>query len=245
MANTIQTLARGLALALEPFAEAMAASDDDIRLLIEELGYTLPETVPPSLSAMRDVSETLLDSIAEVEDKRLALEFEGGDDAEQALLTAMGQLLLDVGLVARRIETLRTTLAAELPAGYLAVTGIAQDLPTRLYDYLVIRGLAERASLLTHLLQLAGVFEVVELEEDPAKHQPAFALHRIRWERIPRFLEDPSALFGEVYGWGTPDLNVDRLGGGRNKRAALADIRQPVRSRFDRPDAPAGVVGEE
>ncbi|MCI0388366.1 MAG: hypothetical protein MOB07_06325 [Acidobacteria bacterium] len=211
MANTIQTLARSLALALEPFAKVMAASDDDIRLLVEELGYTLPATVPPSLSAMRDVSETLLDSITEVEDKRLALEFEVEDGAEQALLTAMAQLLLDVGLVVGRIQALRTTLAAELPADYLTATGIAEDMPTRLYDYLVIRGLAERASLLTHLLQLAGIFEVVELEADPARRQPPFVLHRIRWERIPRFLEDPPALFGEVYGWGTPDLNVERL----------------------------------
>ena len=211
MANTIQTLARGLALALKPFAEVMAASDDDIRLLVEELGYTLPAAVPPSLRAMRDVSETLLDSVTDVEDKRLDLEFGGEDGAEQALLTAMAQLLLDVGLVVKRIEALHTTLTAELPAEYLAATGIAQSLPTRLYDYLVIRGLAQEASLLTNLLLLAGVFEAIELEADPAKHQPAFALHRIRWERIPRFLEDPSALAAEVYGWGAPDLNVDRL----------------------------------
>ena len=41
------------------------------------------------------------------------------------------------------------------------------------------------------------------------------------------------------------DLNVDWLGSAGNKRAALADIGQPVRSRFHRPDTPAGVVGEE
>ena len=209
MADTIQSLARGLAMVLQPFAEALASSSDDVVDLVAELGYTLPGAAPPSLMALQGTAESLLASVMAVEERALAVE--DGDATESDLLLAVGELVLDVGLLVDGVRGLPGALAGELGAPYVAATQIDRDFTTRLYDYLLIRGLGDRLGLLADALYLAGVVELTALAADPARHQPDFVLHRMRWERLPALLSDPGAVLAEVYGWGTPDLAVERL----------------------------------
>jgi hypothetical protein len=46
---------------------------------------------------------------------------------------------------------------------------------------------------------------------DPARFQPAHLRRTVRWDRLGQLLSDPVATFGDVYGWGSPELNAERL----------------------------------
>ena len=119
MADTIQSLARGLAMVLQPFAEALASSSDDVVDLVAELGYTLPGAAPPSLMALQGTAESLLASVMAVEERALAVE--DGDATESDLLLAVGELVLDVGLLVDGVRGLPGAPAgaagAPLPGG--------------------------------------------------------------------------------------------------------------------------------
>jgi hypothetical protein len=208
MTDALSNLARSLAAALRPLASALDAADDTTEDLALQLGYELP-SVPPSLAGLKDAGERLIDSLDAVDDAAIALADETGD--EDALLTAAGLLLLDVGLTFGRIEDLHNTLGGELPAPFVAATNIAQDFPTRLYEFLVHSALESQAPLATHILAFFGIVEAIPQPEDATKFQPEFVLRRLRIERLATLLQDPAGLFREVYGWGTPTLDAQRL----------------------------------
>jgi len=208
MADSLQRIALALARALRPFAQVLDAADDDVAALVADTGYILP-SVPPSLSGLKSAAEPLLGSLDSVETELMNLQ--EGEGSEEDVLQAVALLLVDMLLVTLRLRQLKSGLATELPAAYVAATSIDQDFPTRLAELLSIRAMEQRVPLLTHSLELLGIVEMLPQAADPARHQPEFVLHDIRWERIPKFFQGPPELLREVYGWGTPNLDVTRL----------------------------------
>jgi hypothetical protein len=208
MADAIATLAQGLAGALRPLASALEAADDTMPQLAAELGYELP-SVPPSLATLKDSGDRLTGSLDDLNNAAIALAEETG--SQDDVLSAAGMLLLDVGLTLGNIEELRNKLGTELPATFVAATNIAQDFPTRLYEFLVHTALTSQLPLTAHILNFFGIIEALPQDADPAKFQPEFTLRRLRFDRIAQLLQDPAGLFRDVYGWGTPKLDVKRL----------------------------------
>jgi hypothetical protein len=209
MADVLSSIAQSLAGTLRPLASALDAADDTMDEFALQLGYELP-SVPPSLAALKDSGERLTASLDALNDAAVALSEDPAGD-ETAVMTAAALLLLDVGLTFDGIERLRTTLGGELPAPFVAATNIAQDFPARLYEFLFYTALESQAPLPAHILALFGIIEAVPHAADPAKFQPEFVLRRLRIERIPQLLQDPAGLFRDVYGWGTPSLDAERL----------------------------------
>jgi hypothetical protein len=230
MADALSLIAQALAAALRPLASALEAADDSMEELANDLGYELP-SIPPSLAALKDSGDRLIDSLDDLDTAAIALANEEGD--EDAVLAAAGLLLLDVGLTFGRIEELRNTLGGELPAPFVAATNIAQEFPTRLYEYLIHSALESQAPLAAHILAFFGIIEALPQEADAAKFQPEFVLRRIRFERITQLLEDPAELFRDVYGWGTPQLDVGRLFGAL--RDLSFDLPYPARIEYPSP----------
>jgi hypothetical protein len=208
MADAISTLSRALGATLRPLASALEAADDTMEELSRELGYELP-SVPPSLAQLKDVGDRLTASLDDLNAAAIALDEETG--SEDDVLAAAGLLLLDVGLTFGRIEQLRNTLGTELPAAFVAATNIVQDFPTRLYEFLIHSALHSQVPLAAHVLTLFGILEALPQEADETQFQPDFVLRRIRIDRIPQLLQDPAELFRDVYGWGTPKIDVTRL----------------------------------
>ena len=58
---------------------------------------------------------------------------------------------------------------------------------------------------------LLGWFELQRLEADPAKFQVKHIRHIVHWDRVPKLFTDPTGLFREIYGWGTPTFDPDTL----------------------------------
>ena len=208
MADALSNVARSLGAALRPLASALDAADDSVEDLARDLGYDLP-SVPASLAGLKDAGERLIDSLDAVDAAAIALAEETGDETDLAV--AAGLLLLDVGLVFGRIESLRNSLGGELPPAFVTATNIAQDFPTRLYEFLVHSALEHKAPLAAHILAFFGIIETIPQDADETKFQPEFVLRRLRLERLGTLLQDPADLFREVYGWGTPALDSQRL----------------------------------
>jgi hypothetical protein len=208
MENTLEKIAQALAGALLPVAEVFDQADDNILGFVEELGYILP-SLPPSLKGLQGTGQNLVESLIELRDLRLDTELDSSAEGELAL--AFARILLQVTDFAVKVSELKSRLGAELPAPFVSDTNIANDFETRLYDYAFWHALDHHAPVARQVLSLIGVLESTHFDEDLAVHRPEYEQKKIRWDRIPLLLSDPGAIFADVYGWGTPDLDTEKL----------------------------------
>jgi hypothetical protein len=203
--GTFEQIAAVLARALRPMTFALA-TDDGIKNFVELLGWTLP-SVPPSLVDVRDSLVQLHASLADLgtaqgKDER-------GDDS--ANVEEAGETLLaDLALTIADLYQLPDKLRTELPAPFVAATHIDEELADRALDWLLSNDMAQTSAVFYRVLRVAGIVEVTDEPEDPAHFQLAFERHRIRWNRFAQIV-DPASLARDVYGWGTPTLDTDRL----------------------------------
>lgn len=106
-----------------------------------------------------------------------------------------------------------------------SVFGALRQLPTQLaalnlqgffgdaFDYLLVEYLYFRFPLLFRVLVLLGVLEIDHLrpgQDDDARQVP-YDRYTLRWERLSRWIEDPSAVAEDVYGWGTAAFDFHSL----------------------------------
>ncbi|MDN3358542.1 kelch repeat-containing protein [Actinomadura sp. DC4] len=94
---------------------------------------------------------------------------------------------------------------------YLARTHIAAEFFRRLLDFVVMQAIARFAPPIFALGQLAGIFLGEPHPADPVNFQAAHLRHVVRWDRLGTLLQDPAALFRDVYGWGTPAFEPTAL----------------------------------
>ena len=209
MATTLQQAASALARALRPLAYALEGASGDVAVLLARLGWELP-TVPVFLQGLGEASAGLSGSLGVLE---LALEdaAEAGGDPTEAVAEALAQLAIDVATLATALGDLPAQLRAELPANVIAATGIDAQFEDRLWQTLVDEQIEHAQPLLAAALQLLGLREVTDEDADPGRFQPEFARRSIRLDRLGPLLNDPTGLIRDLYGWGTPTLNTDRL----------------------------------
>ena len=131
--GTFELLVERLARALSPLAFAMQ-SEDDIRNVIAQLGWTLP-TVPPSLSGLGEGLVQLNTSLAELTVALRSAELADSDSSD--VDTALESLALDLALIVAQLHELPGHLAAELPADYIAATHIDEEIEGRIFDWLL------------------------------------------------------------------------------------------------------------
>jgi hypothetical protein len=214
--NTLEQIARLLGTVLLPFAEVFDRADDDIAGFAEKLGYVLP-SLPPSLKNLQAASQELVVSLTTLNQRTVTLEEEEDEDTEteseqdSELLSAIGEVIIRVSALLNSISNLKSSPAAELPPAFVATTNIANDFETRLLDWVIWNAIEDQAPLTRQILTLLGILESSEFAEDTVQFRPEFELKRVRWERVPAYLDDPGAVFRDVYGWGTPDLDFDKL----------------------------------
>lgn len=125
-----------------------------------------------------------------------------------ALNTAVGTLALSTDGVSISAENLKImnllratvqavdALHAQLQVAAGAVPNIG-EMPRRLTDFLILDYLSSASADAHEVLHLLGL---IEHEEAPAPGQPR---RLINWSRFSEFLNEPSRIFNDVYGWGT------------------------------------------
>jgi hypothetical protein len=206
--STLDTAAEFLARTLVASAKALAGSDDLLTEYVEELGWTLP-SIPPALRALQSSSTGLVQSLAKLAAVRRRSD--EGSATDQDIAEAAGGLLLDLGLYASAVRDLPAGLRTQLPAPFIAATGIDRQFIDRLWNDSIERQVEREFPDLVLAGRLLGLIEADPQPADPAHFQPAFTRRRIRWDRIASLGTDPQSIFRDVYGWGTPTLNADKL----------------------------------
>ena len=208
--DTLARAAQQIARATRSFLVPLGSSNPQgsaLRGFVATLGWTLPSgPPPPSLLALETPLAQLATDLGKLETTLLP----GGGD-ETALLAALAVVFADVGVIADDLANLPAKLAAELPAAFVSTTHIDQDFVTRLLDTLLITELSSTLPLGSRLLRLLGIFEISSQAADASKQQPAFTRCRIHWDRIPQLFSAPQQLLHDVYGWGTPTLDMDPM----------------------------------
>lgn len=208
MATTLETAAELIAQALLPLAGALEAADQDIVSFVCQLGWQLP-SVPAAFHDLAAPSKTLVQHLAQLQVARL--EVEAGTGTDDDVLQALGLVAVDLAVLVDAITTLPGKLRTQLPQAYLDATGIASDIQQRLLDFILIALLRLSFPTAYEFFFVLGLVEETAEVADSAHFQPPFTLYRVRWDRIPHTFQDPGNLFHDVYGWGTPALDIPRL----------------------------------
>lgn len=199
------SLDRGIeafARALLPFANALSSADDT-KGWMAELGYDLP-SVPPALTALATTADPVLDALTSLAQAR-----DSDDDAAAA--DAMLALATGVAALATDLHNLGDALRTQLSPDVVAKTRIADDIEQRLIEDLLVRALGDGAPLLQHVLVVFGVLEETQVAADPTRLQPDYVRRTVHFDRLSQLFQDPLALARDVYGWGTPKLEAERL----------------------------------
>ncbi len=238
--DTLQIVARFLVGAFKPFLASLGSSDG-VTAFVTELGWTLP-SVPPALTALGTSGDAMLDALTAVEAAIQAVDA-GGDPS-----TLVGPLVTLVGQIAAfatDVANLPAQLQAQLPPAFVAATGIDQNFETRLFHDLAVRELDAQLPLTSALLALVGLLEEQAVAADPAHYQPAYTQRAIRLDRLGQWLNDPMSVLADVYGWGTPTLDLTAMFLGLER--VSYPLLGPIEMRVPTPAmltavAPGGVV---
>lgn len=213
MTSTTQRLTRELVEFLTPVYLAFG-SKKGLRRLLRRLGHDPGEQgLTQALASLSSVQEVLTAMVRSV-----------------AAKTWSGQPLDDSDYAA---------IAAQAPAVFAALRRLPETLTelgpgfaVEILDLLIVDYLRMRAPVVLRALVLTGVVEIEP--DDPERYH-------LRWERLRRFLEDPSGLMGELYGWGGAQFAAGRLLA--NLAALLAELgvfALPAEA----PEGLGGVTGE-
>jgi hypothetical protein len=232
-----EAAAKWIARALEPLVYA-TLSDDTIVEFVADIGWILPGQPPASLRELGNGLAEVYSALAEIEQLQVQLGASGTDQAEyEAALKALSVRVLSV---VGDIHSLRGRLRAELPSDFVAATRIDDEFEGRAFDWLLATDLARHSPVVFRLLHFCGVIDVVDRPEDLAHHQPAFVRIRTDWDRVVSILDDPTTMWRDRYGWGTPVIDGDRLFG------ALVPLTfalgMPAELRYADPEFAAAVV---
>ena len=198
-----------IATAIEPLADW--SDDDQITAYVEGLGWQLP-LVPSGLPAIRDSANQIMEGLGDLRAARL----QGQSEA-----SALAKIAAGLTLVIAAIEAAPQSLAAELPPDFIAATDIVNQFTKRLLDGLVIDAIRATSQTIRVLLLAVGI-----IQEDQNND---FVLRQLVLERVSLLVSDEAALLSQVYGWGTTDLNQDRLFSVLNEIAFVALVGVDVR----------------
>jgi hypothetical protein len=215
--DSLAALARLIVRGLSPLSLSLEAKDPEILGFVEQLGWILPQ-VPAGLRALQQAATATAGDVTALELALLAQDEDDSGDGGDEVLAAAALLLVDLATLLVAIRQLPGQLRTQLPADFVTRTGIADKFEQRLFDFAVATAVRDNAPLAYQILLALGVLSAEEQPEDTTVNQPPYVLYGTRPDRLGQVLSDPKGLLADVYGWGTPAINPDRL------YAALAGI---------------------
>lgn len=210
MSNALGTLEQG-ALALGRLLQGLMRPLDSanpgpvLKSLVADLGWTLPDPVPPALIGLKDSVAGLSQKVGHLEN----LVESGASDGD--LLAAGAEVVAALVNAVNAVGALPSALTAQLPPSFVAATNFPNAFANRLFGTLIVDGLKEALPLETRILRLFGLIEINSQPADPAHFQPAFQLRTVHWDRLGTLFSDPVQLMKDVYGWGGPSINLEPL----------------------------------
>ncbi len=204
--GTIENGALALGRLLRGMMRPLEASDPAVmKAFVADLGWSLPDPVPPALIGLKDSIAALSQKVGDLENAIAS----GASDEE--LLAKAADVIAALVQAVNTIAGLPAALNAQLPPAFVAATNLPNAFFGRLLGTLIVDGLKEALPLETRIARLIGVIEISAQPADPAHFQPEFELRAVHWDRIGTLFSDPVQLMKDVYGWGTPSINLAPL----------------------------------
>ena len=188
--GTLATIARHLALAVQPLRDAVA-SEGAFKAFMYRLGWKV-ESLPPAYVALGGLVDDAATALAAIE--------ASPDDPD---LEAVLELLGKVRAIHQAIKGL-----TDAPAGVDA-TAFLQEIGERLLELLLVDYVAAALPGTYHALATVGVI-AIEVAGEGADRPPRVRSH-LRFDRVRDILADPASLPRFAYGWGEDDLDTTTL----------------------------------
>jgi hypothetical protein len=192
MSSFLGEIVAGLRCALEPLETAFV---NEIRLkqFFADFGWDL-NVSPASMATIRAGFglEAMFNAAKAVADQL---------ESENVNVAALVGPLKDA--IVAIIDAIKA-LSAAPPGGLpfpLDQPAFWNEVPAQLADYLLIRMVQNQAAPVFGILRLVGLAEITS-EAPGGVGRIGYRKLAIRWDRMPRVIGDPVALFKELYNWG-------------------------------------------
>jgi len=185
--STLKLVGEHLTLALKPLSAAVV-DKERFRGLMYQLGWNADD-LPPAYAALGTAVDTAVTTLEALSDDPTAAE------------------VLDlIEAVKNASDAIQGITVA--PPGVDAGAFLA-EIGERLFELLLTEYLANALPATYSLLQ---ALDVIDVELVPATaSRPSFTRVHFKWAEIPKIVSEPNTLPARVYGWGTPELDVDRI----------------------------------
>src|SRR5215475_660879 len=177
-AGTLETIARHLALAVQPLK--VAVSDlPSFRTLLYRLGWEV-KSLPPEYTALG----------AKVDAALAAIENLGDNPQPEQILNVFD----DVNGLYTALKAVANAPEGVDPAEFLAEIGES------LFELLLVDYLAEELPNLHATLFALGIIQ--QERKDATNTQPGVVISHLQWVEISKVLAEPASIPARIYGWG-------------------------------------------
>jgi len=185
--GTLQTIGSILATALQPLITAFS-STEAFKGFMLRLGWS-PSDLPPAYSNLANLVSAVVDKVENLGDNPSPSDIA---DLVQKGVAAFGA-----------IQSISTAPPGVDAGAFLAEIG------ERLFEILLTDFLtAEMPAAYNALFAL----NVITLDKQPATAtRPAYVRVKFDWSALPRIISNPGSLPQQVFGWGTPDLDTQKV----------------------------------
>jgi len=205
VALTIESFMLEAGRAFAPLEQRLRGGE--ITLLFAEIGLPASDVVLGAQGVQTAIAAAA-NALGELPDvlPELAAAIDARDGLRIAgAVAAMTPIVLAVNTAVDRVADAIEAAAQAAGPGRADVETFAAELAQRLFGYGLATYLEQRKPLAGHLLKLFGILESTPLAATPTT--PAHVRRLLRLDRIGALLDDPVAVLGELYGWGTPDFD--------------------------------------
>jgi hypothetical protein len=203
--GTLETIAKSLALLLQPLEDRVTSGD--IRLLLAELGLQFPASIEANgnlINATTLAVQRLKDLPPLVSALASAIQAE---DVPKIIAKGL-ELANAIAVFVQNAESIAAALKASGAGGGITqpeLNQFADELPGRLIDYLIVRDL-EAVPGAAEALDFIGFVERTSVLAVDAAH-PGFVRRRLHFDALTDFFQDPAQHLKTMYQWGDPGFN--------------------------------------
>jgi hypothetical protein len=185
--GTLELIGRHLTLALRPLLDGLSDLTH-FKQLMYRLGWKVTD-LPPEYAALASAVNTAVTKFETLSDNP------SPDDVAGLLQAVKGAY--------EAIQGISTAPPGVDDGPFLA------EIVERLFELLLIDYLVLEVPTLYRFLSMTNV---IRFEQQSATAgRPSYVRVHFDWSQIPNILSSPQELPAIVYGWGTPDLNVQRI----------------------------------
>jgi hypothetical protein len=207
MADSLQQVAELVGRGLQPTITLLTTNSGP-QIIVRQLGF-LTQDVPPAVATLAASGAALQDALSSLDAARAAFNADLGSQSD--VDTAVAEVFAAVVGLAVAVKVVGTT-ASGLP-GF-------EDL---FYEYVLSTAVEVLRPGLASILQFLGIFTQT-LQTLPAGNEMV-VVRGVRFDRISELFQSPAALFQDVYGWGTNQIDTVTLFENASKLALLLGLK--------------------